>query len=254
MPIEGPIDNYLSDQCGSLQLELQKPNLDKEQARALWDHFVNFYSYSDHLGFLIDDSRRLSSECGSRYQRFFAKERGSLNEEDNKEFSEIRQLFHRLLLVSESFIIFSKIFLDRLADAFLWFSGESRYERGSSHNYLFGKQAKFLEIAARLALNSPEEVAERGSRLVMRVISARNDLIEHTHGQAMWSGPLIQGGRAFAVPGRIDAKTFAPPPIFDFERLLLDLRDYSAAYLRFVMANVETVSQIVHRPCSSALE
>src|SRR6266852_1015070 len=103
MAVDGPIDQALSAQCQSLQEQFQEHGLNNERARALWDHFSNFYRYSDYLGLLIGDWRTLSAECGDRYQRFFAVAHGSLTDDESKEFTEILQLFHRLSLVTESF-------------------------------------------------------------------------------------------------------------------------------------------------------
>ena len=163
---------------------------------------------------------------------------------EKKEFLEILQLFHRVSLVTESFLLFAKVFLDRLADALVWFLGEPPHRWGSSHAYLFGPRSGFLKICTKRPVVPSTSLTEMGPRLLSRVVDARNDFIEHTGGKSLWGGPLVRQSRAFAVHDIRDAGSFMTSPVYDLDRVLLELREYTAACLAFLQANVDTLAQV----------
>jgi len=153
-------------------------------------------------------------------------------------------LFHRLSLVTESFLVFAKIFLDRLADALLCFLREPQHCWGSSHAYLFGKRNGFLRICTKRLLVSAAPLAELGPRLLSRVVEAQNHFIEHTGGKSTWGGPLVLRSRAFAVHDTHDAASFLASPVYDLDQLLLELREYTAASLAFLQTNIEVIAHV----------
>jgi hypothetical protein len=164
-----------------------------------------------------------------------------MTDEQHQEFAQIQVLNLRLGLVTEGFLTFSKIFLDRAADAILWFIEQPQRGLGSSHNYLFQKN-RFRRFCDDRSLVSPDRVTKLGATLHSVVGEARNRLIEHTGGRSTWGGPMILGRRAFAIPYRREPFGMANYAPVDLEQLLFDLRRYFSAVLDFLHRNLEAIS------------
>jgi len=115
---------------------------------------------------------------------------------------------------------------------------------GSSDAYLLGKRNGFRRICTKRSFVSSTPLTELGARLLSTVVDARNDFIEHTGGKSFWGGPLVLQSQALAVHDIRDAASFMSASVYHLDKVLLELREYTAACLIFLQANIDALRQV----------
>jgi hypothetical protein len=166
--------------------------------------------------------------------------------EEEAEDLRVAEITNRLHLEIESFYVFAKILVDRMADTSAFYFGFNWGGRGSTH----GKLARSLDTRCRnLGLTiQPPELPALISELQKRIVEYRNKDVEHVSEPGLMHGTMydLTEGKARIAPvvvcpadpaesGREHADKRPELP----EEMLPLIDSYAAALLHFFEANVE---------------
>ena len=176
--------------------------------------------------------------------------------EELQESLRIAGISDRLHLEIESFYIFSKILVDRMADTFAFFFGFTWRWRGSTH----GKLAKEFDSRCKcLGFGEAPELQKLMAEVQKRIVQYRTDDIEHvsepglmhatmfhmTEGKALIAPSVVCPADAEAAGQKYAEKRAEIPgelcPLID---------SYAAALLGFFEANMDKSIAAVPKPTS----
>jgi hypothetical protein len=164
-------------------------------------------------------------------------------------YQQMNQANSALHLEIESFYVFAKILLDRIADTWCFYFNVTLPGLGSSHSRL---SRRFTTICADRGV-PPEPLAEVMARLTTSVVEVRTDVIEHQENPRHIPGTLWDPGKqrvrlvaSFLYPENISSAVSANREVRDPRDVLPELDAYAVGVLGYFI--VHATQSIIGKP------
>jgi hypothetical protein len=163
-----------------------------------------------------------------------------LTEEESKEFLAKWTLGETLYLEVESFYLFAKILLDRVADVVCLYFGHPKVKDGSSHTRL--KNGIFNHICRKNSMDG-QVLVPRLEDLHRRVVRHKTDVVEHLANPRWFPGIGFGGDHRVTVSMGLTAPSegeteFDTRETEDPATLLKEIEDYVVVVIDFLEANI----------------
>jgi hypothetical protein len=160
--------------------------------------------------------------------------------------STYNELSEKLQYHIESFYLFAKILLDRIADSTLFLWGHVCRSAGSRHTYFYNR---FKDLCSRYHLAViPEDLRQTIGNLKKRVVDYRTEFIEHPSDPNMLSGLSSSVSRISGVDVRLHHMGLDKSQTENLGCLLTALEQYMSDIVMFIGGNIEHSAIVKKNP------
>lgn len=224
-------------------VETARTARDEKAGAALAVAINVWFRYYRFIDIILMEYKRVDPLLSASHQAFLGRPSGLLTPNEMEEMRRGAELTARLHLQVESFYVFTKILLDRIAETFGFLFDKKFTSFGSTHVQL---KRGFPNICATKGLRiEPTDIPTLLVQLETRIVKHRTDIIEHLQNPATWHATVWGADQKnkivlqpFLPP---ETPPNAPPPwqSEDLDELILLLNRYVTAMIDFFEVNIE---------------